>query len=184
MTRRRWLIAAGSAIGGVAVLAIAFGLYFWFRGSTPSPQAAAWGDQVCTSVSTWEEQIKAIATDVNGTPSKAQVQSKVEQANAATKTLVSDLEAIGVPKTPNGQAARDDVKALAQTTRADFEQIRTESAQLNSGGATGFVTGLATIAIQVKDLLENVRSTAKDIEGLSPDLRNALIHNSTCRSIA
>lgn len=183
MTRRRWLIVGGSVVGGVVVVAVAFGLYFWFRGSTPSPQAATWADQVCTSVATWETQVKTIATNVNGIPSKATVEAKVDQADAATRTLVSDLKTIGVPETPNGQAAQAEVEALVETARADFETIKTEAGQLNSGGVTGFASGLATIATQVTDLLTNVRSTVDDLKGLSPDLRNAIIHNSTCRSI-
>lgn len=46
MTRRRWLIVAGALVVGVIAVAIASGLYSWLRGSTPSPEAATWADQV------------------------------------------------------------------------------------------------------------------------------------------
>jgi hypothetical protein len=183
VTRRRWVIV-GSVAGGLVVVAIALGLYFWLRGSTPSVDAATWADQVCTSVSTWEKQIKTIATDVNGTPTKATIQTKIDQADAATKTLVSELKAIGLPKTPNGQTAQDEIKALAQSTQADFEKIKTEAGQLTGSGATGFVTGLATIATQAKDLVSKVQSTYTNLEGLGAELRNAIIHDSTCKSLA
>ena len=184
MTQRRWLIVAGSVVGAVIVIAIAFGLYFWFRGSTPSPQAATWADQVCPAVVTWENQLKSLASDIKSNPSKANIETKIDQADTATKTLVSELKAIGPPKTPNGQSAKEDIKALAESTRGHFENIKTAAGQLTGGGVTGFATQLATISTQVKDVVDNVKSTLKDLQGLSPDLRNAIIHNSTCRSIA
>ena len=165
------------------VVAIASGLYFWLRGSTPSPEAATWADQVCTSVSAWEKQLETIATDVNGTPGESTLQTEIDQSDEATETFVSELNAIGVSETPNGVMFKNDVLTLAQSTQADFETIKTEAGTLTSSGAIGFATGLATITTQAKDLVSQVHSTIKNLEGLSPDLRNAIIRNSTCRSI-
>ena len=58
---------------------------------------------------------------------KATFEARIDQADAATRTLVSDLKTIGVPKTPNGQAAQDEVKALVQKAQADLETIKSEA---------------------------------------------------------
>ena len=72
----------------------------------------AYASSVCSAIGSWEKEIKSIATDFSGGISKASLQSKVSQAEAATKQLETEIKAVPAPKSSQGQAAKQQLDQL------------------------------------------------------------------------
>jgi hypothetical protein len=77
--------------------------------SSGTSASDAYANSVCTAIGTWENQVKSIATNLNGGISKASLQSAVTQAETAAKTLATQVAAIPPPDSAERQVAKQQV---------------------------------------------------------------------------
>lgn len=171
----------------LAVLALA-GLAAGCGGESGGDESAAetWADEVCGAVATWRDDLTAIATDFGGGISRDAFADKVDEAAAATETLVDDLRAIGAPDTPAGEQAKEELDAFADTAEQSLEDIQAEAEQLGDAGVAGFLQGVVTIAGEIDDLVAEGRQTIEDLQALDAgeELKDAITGSSACSDLA
>ena len=71
-----------------------------------------YANSVCGKVATWQTQVKSIATDLSAGISKASLQSKVTQIDAATKSLRLQIKALPPPDTEQGKTTKQQLDQL------------------------------------------------------------------------
>ena len=145
----------------------------------------AYADSVCTAIGKWEQQIKQIATDFSGGISKASLQSKVTQAEAATKTLASEIRAAPPPNSEQGKAAKQQLDQLTSDVQATVNSAQSSLAQLQGNASPSTIAAaLAALAPQVQGLVNNARTALVTIKGAGGSLASAFKSTDSCKSIA
>ena len=105
--RKRLADSRGAAVPMLAMLAVLALVASGCGGSSSDTKAnSAYASSVCSAVGSWEQQIKSIATDLSGGISKASLQSKITQADTATKALATQIKAVPPPTPGTGRTQR------------------------------------------------------------------------------
>jgi uncharacterized protein YukE len=135
--RRNWFIWA--IVIGVASIALA-ALVMRLTADDGNPSANEWADAVCTDFATWKSSIEAL-TDVSpGDLNAEALGEKIDEAETATSTLVSELQS--------------SVDALKQGAE--------EASQASS--PQDFLEALAALAPQFQALLDSLSTTIEDLQ--------------------
>jgi hypothetical protein len=144
----------------------------------------AYADNVCTAVSTWEQQIKSIATNFSGGISKASLQAKVTQAESATKALVTQIKAVPPPNTSQGQAAKQQLDQLSSDIENTLTAAKSSLGQIkdNASGAT-ISAAVATLAPQVQSLASETKSAISTLKSAGGSLSKAFKSTDSCKSL-
>ena len=111
MNGRRLLLVALPALAAV-LLAAGCG------GGDDESSADAWANDVCTSVTTWTDQlVTSVESLGGGNLSRDAVSAAVDDVSEATDTLESDLSDLGAPDTECGADAEEAVSTLVDPAR-------------------------------------------------------------------
>jgi hypothetical protein len=187
-----WIAVGLVALCGVVAIAGANDRH----GETVS--AADWAGGVCGAVGAWHGEIQAIVADVRNAPAKGvpseepQSETKygggsglrvgLKSAVRATNTMVTAIDDVGTPDTPQGAQAAKDVSDWADATVSNLEQAQDtlehkpttiEQALEQLGGATGAIVTTLTSGVK----------TITDVARLDPQLAAAFRDSSTCQQL-
>jgi len=175
---RRALVPVAALVAVLALVAAGCG------GSSDKKANEAYANGVCSAVSAWEQQVKAIATDFSSGISKASLQGKVTQVEAATKTLVSDIKAVPPPNTSQGQAAKQQLDQLSTDATTTIDAAKTSIDALPASPSVGQMTGVAlTLAPQVKSLIDAGKSALGTLKDAGGSLADAFKGSKTCQGL-
>ena len=94
-------------------------------GSSDKKADEAYANSVCTAIGSWQTQVKSILTSFSGIPSKAGLQTKVTQVEAATKMLATQIKAVPAPNTSDGQAAKQQLDQLSTDVTTTISSAKT-----------------------------------------------------------
>jgi hypothetical protein len=175
--------AARPAVVTVALLAlVAAGC----GGSSSDKKAnEAYANSVCSAVADWEKQVKQIATDFSGGISKASLQKKVGQAEAATRTLASELKAASPPDTDQGKAARQQLAQLSDDATSSVDAAKSAIAQVQgNASAQAIAAAVAGLLPQVQRLVGEAKSTIATLQSAKGSLASAFRSADSCQSLA
>ena len=176
----RGVIAAAMLMLLVVVAVMAAGC----GGSSGTSADEAYANSVCSAIGTWEQQVKGIATDFSGGISKASLQAKVTQAEAATKTLATQIKAIPPPATSDGQAAQQQLDQLQTGATATVNSAKSAVAEIPSNASAATVaSALAPLAPQVKSLATTAQSTVNSLKEAGGSLASAFKSADSCKSL-
>jgi hypothetical protein len=144
----------------------------------------AYADNVCTAVGAWKSEIQKIATDFSGGISKASIQTKIDQAQAATKTLVTEVKAVPPPDTDQGTAAKQqldqvtgDIKTFVNTAKQTVAQLPANASLQTIGGA------VAALGPQVQGLVNEAKSAISSLKDAGGSLADAFKKTDSCQSL-
>jgi len=144
----------------------------------------AYANSVCGAVSSWESQVKSIATDISAGISEATLQSKVTQIQSATKTLVADIKAVPPPNTSDGQAAKQQLDQLSTDLTATVASTKTAVAGVQADASAATVAAaVVTITPQVKSLATSAQSTISTLQSSKGALSSAFKNADSCKSL-
>jgi hypothetical protein len=154
-------------------------------GSNSDTQAnEAYANSVCTAIDTWGQQIRSIATGFSGGISKASLQAKLTQAESATKTLVTQIEAVPPPDTSEGQAAKQQLDQLTTDVTNALDAAKTALAQIQgNASATTIAAAVATLAPQVQSLASETTSAISALKGAGGSLGSAFKSTDSCKNL-
>jgi hypothetical protein len=172
-------VALASVVSVAALVAAGCG------GSSSNKSAnEAYANSVCTAVGTWEEQVKSIATDFSGGISKATLQSKITQVQAATKTLTTEIKAVPAPNSSEGKAAKQQLDQLSTDITTTISSAKSAVDQLQGNASVATITAaVATLAPQVKDLATEATSAISTLKSAGGSLGSAFKNTSSCKSL-
>jgi hypothetical protein len=177
---RRYVAAALLALVGALALVVAG------CGSKSSDQQAneSYANSVCSSIAGWKTQVKNIATDLSGGISQSSLQSKVTQAESATKNLATQIKSVPPPNTSDGQAAKQQLGQLSNDIKTTLAAAQTavSGIQADASAATVAAAG-AALAPQVKSLAASVQSTISALQSSKGALSSAFKNTDSCKSL-
>jgi hypothetical protein len=164
--RRNWLVAA--AVVGVAVIVIAAVLGRVNDDDSGSVDTATWAESVCASLVDWRSSITSLA-DVSGeTLTPELLGEKLDDAEAATDELVTELEDLGPPDLEAGdqvEQALDDAVGGLRTSYASLQAQAQDAVGAES--PTEFLQALAALAPEFQSLLNQIRDTVASLQSAS-----------------
>jgi hypothetical protein len=159
--RRSWFIAA--VLLGVVAIAIA-ALAMRLSEDDGNPSTTEWADAVCTDLATWKTSIESLADVSGGTLTAETLSEKIDTAQEATQTLVTELEGLGPPDLESGDELQQQLSSSADELRSSFESLQQAAEQAAQAGAPAeFLQGLTALAPQFQALLDAVQATVDDL---------------------
>jgi hypothetical protein len=159
---------------GAAVLAAGCG------GGNETSATTDWFNNVCGSITTWQDSITAAGQSLKDNPSKDGLESAYADAKDATSTLADDLKSAGKPDTQAGDQAKQELDTLATQLDDGVAQMQDAVGGVSTVNealtAVSAVSGtLATMGTQVKSTVDNIR--ALDSQG---ELQSAFDQADAC----
>jgi gas vesicle protein len=144
----------------------------------------AYADSVCTAVGTWKDQIQKIVTDFSGGISKASITKKVDQAQAATKTLVTEIKAVPPPDTDEGKAAKQQIDQVTHHMTGVVNTAKQSVAQLPDNATVQTIAGaVAALGPQVQGLVNEAKSAVSSVKDAGGSLADAFKKTDSCQSL-
>ena len=173
------MIPAALLVGVLSVAAVGCG------GSSSDEKAnEAYANSTCAAIGSWENQVKGIATNFSGVPSKATLQGKVTQAETATNKLATQLKAVPPPDTSEGKAAKQELDQFVAGATTTISTAKNTLAQIPANPSTAAVaSAAAAIAPQVKSLTTTAQSTVKTLQDAGGSLASAFKSADSCEGL-
>ena len=153
--------------------------------SESQKQADQYADSLCTSISSWEQQLTSIAATLTAGPPKQVALTKLEQARAATTRLVSEIQALPVPAVDGASEAQQEVDQLVASSQSVVSAIEAGVTRIKSfGTGTGNVaTVVVPIATQLTGLAAEAKSTVASLEAVKGPFEEAVKNSETCQAL-
>jgi hypothetical protein len=176
----RWVITA-PILALVAVLAV---VAAGCGGSSDTKANEAYANSVCSAIGNWEQQIKSIATSFIGGVSQASFQASITQAEAATKTLVTQIKAVPPPDSSQGQAAKQQLDQLTTDINNTVDAASTALTQVQANpSAAALSATVATLAPQVQSLASESNAAISTLKDAGGSLASAFKSSDSCKSL-
>lgn len=174
-----------TAVPMFALLAILLMVVAGCGGSSSDNTAnEAYANSVCSAIGSWEQQVKSIATSFSGGISKASLQTKIAQAESATKTLATQIKAVPPPNTSDGQAAKKQVDQFSTQVTSTVNSAQSAVASIPANAsATTVAAALVPLAPQVKSLASTAQATVESLQAAGGSLASAFKSSSSCKSL-
>jgi hypothetical protein len=145
----------------------------------------AYANSVCSAFGSWQQQIKSITSDFSGGISKASLQSKITQAETATRMLATQIKAVPPPNTSDGQAAKKQVDQLSTQVTGTLDSAKSAVASIPAGAsASAVAVALASLAPQIQSLATTAQDTLKSLQAAKGSLSSAFKSASSCKSLS
>ena len=163
-----------------------FGVVLAGCGGSSSDKKAneAYADGVCSAVASWTQEIKDIATDFSSGISRASLQTKIDQAQSATKKLVNEVKAVPAPDTDEGQAAKQQLNQLTDDVTTTVDGAKSALAQVPADASTTtIITAVGALAPQVTNLVNEARSAIGTLKDAGGSLADAFKSTDSCKSL-
>ena len=168
----------------VALLTVLVLLAAGCGGSSDTKANAAYANSVCTAIGTWQQQIKSIATSFIGGVSQASFQASITQAEAATKTLVTQIKAVPPPDSSQGQAAKQQLDQLTTDINNTVDAASTALTQVQANpSAAALSATVATLAPQVQSLASETNAAISTLKDAGGSLASAFKSTDSCKSL-
>lgn len=187
--RRNWVVAA--VVAGVAAIVVAVALVWVTNDDSGRIETTAWADSVCTNLSEWRSSITSLADVSGGTLTPESLRQRLDDAEAATEALVSDLKGLGPPDLETGadvEQALDDVADGLERSYRSLQQAALNAADAQSPAA--FLQALAGLADNFQRLLDQVGDTVATLQSASlfgeasAELESAFADADSCRALS
>lgn len=161
--RRNWFVWA--IVVGVASIAVAALIMRLTADDESSPTTTEWAGSVCTSLATWKTSIESLADVSSGTLNAETLELKIDDAQAATQTLVTELKDLGSPDLDSGDELQQQLSSVADEIQADVDMLKQGAEQASEAGSTQeFLSELAALAPQFQALLEQVSTAIAELQ--------------------
>jgi uncharacterized membrane-anchored protein YhcB (DUF1043 family) len=183
--RRNWFIAA-IALGVVAIVIAAIAMRLSDDGP---PTTEEWADSVCTSLSDWRDSITSLA-DIDGEPLTADAfRETLDDADAATSDLVSELQDLGPPDLEAGDQLEEQLDESTGQLESSFDTLKDSAEEAADGPAGEFLQQLTGLASDFAALQTAIATTASTLananvgEESRAELQQAFADAPSCQSL-
>ena len=153
-------------------------------GSSDTKANEAYANSVCSAIGNWEQEIKSIATSFSGGVTQASFQTSITQAEAATKTLLTQIKAVPPPDSSQGQAAKQQLDQLTTDINNTVAAANTALTQVQANpSAAALSATVATLAPQVQSLASATESAISSLKDVGGSLSSAFKSTDSCKSL-
>lgn len=187
-----WIVA----VVGIVLILVATGLIGDRDRSGESVPAGEWAQDVCAAVGVWRGEAEAISesfrlssesneqTENAPTPEGklGAAQLALERSLEAADTLIEAIDRAGVPETPNGEEAADQVSSWANGARNDLEEAE-DLLDDEPDSLEDDIERVTEIARLIAGVLESGRQVLASVASSDPELEAAFQESSTCQEL-
>jgi hypothetical protein len=190
-----WILAG---VGVIAVIVVAAAIGGRDKSGETVP-ANEWAQSVCGAVGVWRGEFEAVIEDIrtpaaqgdagidepqSETPQTRRgfVRAGLEVAVQATDTLVEGVDNAGVPDTPGGEQAAQQISDWAGSSKDELEQAQ-DSLDEEADTLEDAIQQLTTAAGALGTTLASGVKTLADVAASDPALAAALRDSSTCQEL-
>jgi hypothetical protein len=153
-------------------------------GSSDTKANEAYANSVCSAIGNWEQEIKSIATSFSGGVTQSSFQTSIAQAEAATKTLLTQIKAVPPPDSSQGQAAKQQLDQLTTDISNTVDAASTALTQVQANpSAAALSATVATLAPQVQSLANETKSAITSLKDAGGSLSSAFKNTDSCKSL-
>ena len=153
-------------------------------GSSDDKSNEAYANSVCGAISSWETQIKSIATDFSGGVSKDSLQSKITEAESATKALATQIKAVPPPNSSQGQAAKQQLDQLSTDITATVSAVTSAADQIQADATAATLSAqIAVLTPQIKNLATESEAAVTSLKSAGGSLASAFKSADACQSL-
>ena len=184
--RRSPARSCAAAVPMLALLAVLALVAAGCGGSSSDTKANdAYASGVCSAIGSWVQQIKSVTSSgFTGGISKAALQSKIAQAETATKTLSKQIKAVPPPNTSDGQAAKAQVDQFSSDAASTVSTAQTAVASIPANAsATTVAAALVPLVPQVKGLVTTAQTTVTSLQNAKGSLSSAFKSADSCQNL-
>ena len=174
----RWVTAA-PILALVAVLAL---VGSGCGGGSDTKANEAYANSVCTAIAGWEQQIRSIVKSFSGGVSPRFLQTKVTQAEAASKTLVKQINVVPPLDSSQGQAAKRQLDQLTTNINNTIDAAKTALTQILVKPSSAISAVVATLAPQMNNLASETKSAIGTLKSAGGSLGSAFKSTDSCKS--
>ena len=186
--RRNWFIAA-IVIGVVAIVVAAVAMRLSDDDSGAPQSTADWAESVCTDLSDWRDSITSLA-DVSGqTLTPDLLREKLDTADSATTTLVSELRDLGPPDLAAGDELQQELQSSVDDLQSSYDDLKTAADEAADAGGAEFLQQLAGLATQFSSFVTAIQSTVDTLRNANvgaeskAELQQAFDDAPACQSL-
>lgn len=196
---RGWLAWTIAIVAGVAVVILVTAVIGARDDRGDTVPAATWAENTCAAVGVWRGEMESIVEDLR-TPNASStaggeepqsetpqgrtgfVRKGLERAVQATDTLVEGVDNAGVPDTPEGDEAANQISDWADSANDDLEEAQ-DSLDEEADSLEESIEQLTEAARAIASTLTSGVQTFADVAQLDPELAAALQASSTCQQL-
>ena len=147
--------------------------------------AEAWADDICTSVSTWNDTLTSAGSTL-GDPKDLSVnefKDTVAGVVDATETLAGDLGDLGAPDTEAGAQAQEQLTTLSDNLESEAEELNAATADADT--IEELLTNVSTITGSLSAMSADVKTTLDSIAALdgAAELEDAFASAESCAGV-
>jgi hypothetical protein len=172
----------------IAVLALSISACGDDNGGGGSVDVGDYAADICTAFTDWTQAIQDRQTELQeglqpgATPQEGKdaLQGFLDDAVAASGTLVDDVEGAGTPDTENGQDAADALQGAAEGARDQLAEAQQNVADLPTDSPEAFSDAADEFGNDVRAALEGVGDGLQDID--TPELDKAIDDEEACQA--
>jgi uncharacterized membrane-anchored protein YhcB (DUF1043 family) len=179
--RRNWFTAA-IVLGVVAIVIAAVAMRL---SDDEPPTTAEWTESVCSSLVDWRESITSLA-DVSGEPLTADsLRDRLDDADAATSELVTELRDLGPPDLEAGDELQEQLDESIGELESSFDSLQ-ESAEEAADAPASELAGLASDFAALQDAIGSTASALENAnvaEESKAELQQAFADTPSCQSL-
>lgn len=151
--------------------------------------ATTWMDGLCTALGTWQTELTdnapdlSSATDVQAT--KDSLVSFLGTAVTATRTLVDDIQAAGVPEVENGEAIATEMRSAIAAVGDKFSAAKDTLEGLSTDDPAAFAADLSEIGTTLSEAGTAAGTTFDQLAEKYPaaDLDTAANEAQACQNV-
>ena len=147
-----------------------------------------YASDICTAFTDWTQAIQDRQTELQeglqpgASPQagKDALQGFLDDAVAASDTLVEDVDGAGTPDTENGEEAADALQGAAEGARDKLADAQENVADLPTDSPEAFGEAADEFGNEVRSALEGVGDGLQDID--TPELDEAIDEEEACQA--
>jgi len=144
----------------------------------------AYANSVCVAIAGWQTQVKSIATDLSAGISKASLQSKVTQIDAATKSLREQIKALPPPNTEQGKATKQQLDQLESDLSTTVASTKTVVADLQTNSsAANVAAAVLSLGPQFQGLAASAKTAVSSLKSGKDAMSSAFKNADSCKSL-
>ncbi len=168
------LVAAALAAGALIVLAGCGG------SDSSGSSAESWANDLCSSVTTWTDSVKAAGDALKQNPTKAGVEDALDSVKSASSTLEDDLKGLGKPDLEAGDQMKTTVDGLSSDLSTGVDQIESETKDVS--GVSGVMTAISSVSGTLATMQQQVSAAFTELKGADAqgELKQAFSDASSC----
>jgi hypothetical protein len=167
----------------LVVLPLAVALLLAGCGGDDDEGAQGWANSLCSDVGEWVVAVDATVeslTDEGLALDEADLREAADGVGEATDELASNLEELGAPELESGQQVEEEVQALVDSLREQYE-----AAQEALAADLAPLETVAGITTALSAAFSQLQTTLDDLAGLDPaeELADAFRDSDECEAL-